>query len=186
MNDHKIISLGGSRSLQSQPVVAAVVAAALAAGFSVQTGCAAGADALVIRSVLAAGAAGRLVVFSAFFPGGAPALVSEAFAAGARVFFSSFSGPLAARLAARSRSAVVSASVCAWFLSPSGQAAGSGSLKAAAFAAKSGKPVFVFQCGVPYAPASIGAGCWLPSKLWGFPCWRWLPLLALGINSKSK
>jgi hypothetical protein len=180
------VLFGGSRNLISGEVVGSVVGAALAAGFQVRAGCARGADALVVSSVVAAGAASRLSVFCAFpgFGGRVPAAsdqvgVLAAARAGASVFFSSFCGPDRAVLAARSRSAVAGARFCCWFLSPSGAAAGSssGSLLAAAFAVRCGRPVFVFACGF-WGPPPLLSGCagsWVRVQLWGFPVWRWLP-----------
>lgn len=179
----RIVFLGGSRDLISGEVVGVLVGAALSRGLDLRTGCAQGADALVVSSVLAAGAADRLSVFAAFNASGSDvpvpsdrAGVFSAKAAGSRVFFSAFSGPARARLAARSRAALVGVSLACWFLSPSSSAT-SGSLKAAAFAVKSGIPVVVFSCGFSVVPPSL-LGCpgsWLRLSLWGFPCWRWLP-----------
>ena len=62
--------LCGSRSLPgaSAPVVERVVSALLGSGFVLSVGCAVGADAAAISSVLAAGAAQRLRVWCAFGP----------------------------------------------------------------------------------------------------------------------
>lgn len=175
------IFFGGSRHLLSASVVSAFVRSALAAGFSLRSGCATGADALTINAVLAAGAASRLSVFCAFvgFSPSTPARFLAAARAGAKVYFSSFSGPVSAVLAARSRSAVVGSRFCVWFLSPAGAARGSssGSLLAAAFAASKGIPVFVASCGFAHAPALLAglSGSWVRVQLWGFPVWRWLP-----------
>ena len=183
------VLFGGSRNLISGEVVSAVVSAALAAGFQIRSGCARGADSLVVSAVVAAGAADRLSVFCAFpgFGGRVPAVCDQvgvlaAARAGARLFFSSFCAPVRAVLAARSRSAVVGSRFCCWFLSPAGAAAGSssGSLLAAAFAVSQGIPVFVFGCGFwgPPAPLAGCAGSWVRVQLWGFPAWRWLPVLS--------
>lgn len=176
------VYFGGSRGLSSSLVVRSVVWAALAAGFSVRTGCAIGADSLVISAVLAAGWLSRLAVFAAFGPGGAGALscsasslVGRVYRAGAQVVFSSLlSCRPAARLAARSRAALLGSAIACFFLAP-GSFARSGSLLAAAAAVRSGIPVYVFSCGFAGAPPALAglAGFWQRAFLWGFPCWLW-------------
>lgn len=188
MQKLKSVFLGGSRNLNSSHIVSAVVSSALPRFHSIRTGCAQGADSLVIDAMLDAGEAKRLKVFSAFDStfSNIPypcdwRNVYRAQQAGAHVFFSSFSGHARARLAARSRSSVVGASFAAWFLSP-GSVSSSGSLKAAAFAVRHGIPIASFSCGFFSPPPSLLglSGSWLRSLLWGFPCWRWLPNLKGG------
>ena len=176
-----VVHFGGSRALPpaASSQVAAWVAAAAASGAGLHTGCATGADALVIQSALAAGLAGRLVVFAAFGPGGAGACgvsavaaVSAAAQAGAQVRWwagGSLRVPLAGRLACRSRAAVRGAALCVLF-SP-----GSGSLAAAAPAALAGgAALLAIAPAAPAAPAGC-AGAWQPSSHFGLPCWRWQP-----------
>ena len=68
-----VVMVCGSRSLSASavPLVNQVVQSLLSAGRGIAVGCAAGADATVVSSVLAAGAGSQLQVFAAFGPGGA-------------------------------------------------------------------------------------------------------------------
>ena len=128
-----MVGFCGSRDLPvsaaDSALVSGVVGSVLSGGRGVAVGCAVGADALVVSSVLALGASSRLCVFAAFGPfslswpaacfsaPGASSSVSsvsgvtEALVAGASVSWWAGGGPsvpLAARLASRS-SALVSA-----------------------------------------------------------------------------
>ena len=137
-----LIGFCGSRSLPASatPLVAGVVSSVLCSRRSVAVGCCVGADACVLRAVLAAGAAPRLCVFAAFgpvsppwpasrveAPGASrslswPSGVGAALRAGASVRWWSGGGPavpLAGRLASRS-AALVSA------VASSGSEAGAG------------------------------------------------------------
>lgn len=179
------VAFGGSRSLSSSLLcsrVSSVVGAVLASGASVSVGCCVGADAQVVSSVLAAGAASRLSVFSAFGPGGvgscsvsAVSGVLAVSAAGGRVAWWSGGGPavpLAARLARRS-------AACAQSVAPAGAGVllwpGAGSLAAFAPAAlAAGLPLFAFAPCAPLAvPGCVGG--WAASSFVGFSCWAWLP-----------
>ena len=171
-----LVVFGGSRSLSASffPLVAQVVSASLARGFSLRVGCARGADDLVVRAVSAADLLPRLAVFCAGAP---PLSLSQSVLSSARVV--PFAGgsaavPIRARLALRSKRAVQGCSVAVFFLS---LPALSGSLKAASFAAAEGCQVFAFSCGFSGAPAPLAdqAGAWLPSSLASCPCWRWQP-----------
>lgn len=173
----KTIFLGGNRSFNSNLVVAAVVNAALAAGHRIHTGCAAGADALVVAAVLAANAARSLSVFSTLAPGAQlPNRLAAAWSAGAQVWWSRFTGRPAAMLAARTRCALAGAQLCCWFLSEIKTT--SGSYKAAAAAAALGKQVVFFTVGTAATRPPVAlpgqVGFFLQSSLWGFPCWRWV------------
>jgi len=170
-----VILVGGSRFLPPSSVLRSVLGAALAAGCTVRVGCATGADEQALRFVLAAQPA-RLAIFAAFGPSGAGAwrcsavsAVLAAAAAGVPVSWWAGSGasfPLRARLALRSRAALAGADL-ALFFNP-----GPGSLAVAAHAVSAGIPAFAFG---PRPAALPGAGSWQPARLWGFPCWRWLP-----------
>jgi len=172
------IHLGGSRALApSSAAVRAVVAAVLATGASVHVGCAIGADAQVIKAVLAAGAASRLAVFAAFGPAGlgswsgsAVQVVQAAARAGAAVTW--FAGgpapvPLRARLAQRSAAALRGCAASAFFQP------GPGSLAVAARAAQVGQPVFVFASQAPL-PLAGQPGQWQPSQFAGLPAFQWV------------
>jgi len=65
-----LIGFCGSRSLpaSARPLVTGVVSSVLSSRRSLAVGCCVGADACVLRAVLAAGAAPRLCVFAAFGP----------------------------------------------------------------------------------------------------------------------
>ena len=175
-------ALGGSRNLSSHPAIAPVVQAALAAGHTLRVGCCTGADALVIRSALAAHGAAALRVFAQFAPGGAGACsvsavgaVAAALAAGASVRFCA-GGPVfaagvqrSARLIRRSQAVIAGAQALVLF------APGAGALSVAALAAAAGTQVFAF--GSLAAPVCAG-GAWAPSSLFGLPCWAWQPAQA--------
>ena len=172
------IYFGGSRSLSpaSAPLVS-VVSAVLASGATVSVGCSAGADQLVIRAVLSAGCASRLVVRAAFAASGAGAwrcsavsAVRAAAAAGASVSWlagGALSVPLVARLMSRSIAGLSGASACVFFQP------GPGSLAVAGVAAARGLPVFAFSLAAPAAPRGC-AGSWSRSSFFGFACWRWV------------
>jgi len=175
------IHFGGSRSLPEIRLVNQVVTAALVAGHRVRVGCAIGADAQVIRSVLNYDPA-RLSVFTAFasdgsgsWAGSATFDVFTALEVGADVQFSAggpLSVPLAGRLMARSRVALSGCSACVFFLSaPSSP----GSLAVAATAVHFQIPVFAFcNPGHPNAPRGC-SGLWVAGSFYGFSCWRWQP-----------
>lgn len=182
-----VVSFGGSRSL---PVsffwlVLRVVFGVLSSGCSVCVGCAVGADALVVRAVLRAGAAARLRVFAVgsvsgwgFWRGSALGSVRAAAAAGAAVSWGSggSSGSLRARLALRSARCVGwaararcagSRSCGAVFFVVGGPAVSPGSWGSLVWAARASLPVVVFPCGV-------GASC-LPSSLPVVGSVGWVP-----------
>jgi hypothetical protein len=173
---------GGSRVCQSQALVSRVVGAWLASGGSVSTGCATGADALVVSSCLAwsslagSGGAGQLSVFAAFGPGGrgswfrsSVAGVQAAAAAGAQVSWCAggeLGLPLSVRLFRRSWAALCGCN-SAVFFEP-----GPGSLSVATAAVGRGLPVFVFSTSAPACLRGCG-GCWVPGVFAGLGCWRW-------------
>lgn len=171
----------GSRSFSSFPVVSGAVSAWLASGGGVVCGSSAGADALVVRAVLAAGGAPSLRVLAAFSSSGAGAVscssVSSALAAasaGASVVWLA-GGPLSlparARLAARSVSAAFLASGGVVF--SAGGALGPGSSLAVSSLVSRGCPVWLFS---PSPGAVRGvAGAWVPSVFCGLPCFRFAP-----------
>ena len=180
------VMFGGSRSLPAIPffpLVQAVVSSWLSAGGQVSVGCAAGADQLVISSVLSAGWASVLSVFAVgassgagFWSGSAPlSLLVSAAAAGASVRWLAGGGPqvpFRARLLKRSLAALAGCSTAVFFLaSPSSP----GSLRVAAAAAQQGLRVFAFSCGFTCAPLPLAgcAGAWVFSSFCGFPCWAW-------------
>lgn len=175
MSSHQVY-FGGGRQCVSSPLIGQVVAAVLARGACVSVGCAVGADALVIQSVLSQGAASSLVVHSAFassgagsFSGSAVSVVQGAALSGASVSWlagGALSVPLVQRLMVRSVVGL-SGSSAALFFSP-----GIGSLKVAGQAVKRNIPVYVFGS----RPAASPRGCvgqWLQVRLSGFLCWRW-------------
>ena len=177
-----VVMVCGSRSLSSAaaPIVNQVVQSLLSAGRSIAVGCAAGADAAVVSSVLAAGAGSQLQVFAAFGPGGvgaagrvsAVSFVTQASAAGVPVSWwagGSASVPLRGRLASRSiacvRSVVgtgagaglvafVSAFPSRSWGSGAFPSCGTGSWSSVAAAAKLGLPVVVFPVGALVGVAS--------------------------------
>ena len=192
-----VVAFGGSRGLPAsgEPLVRRVVGAVLGAGRSVAVGCAAGADAAVVRSVLSAGAASRLSVFSAFGRGGrgafgwsAVGVVRAAAVAGARVLWWAGGGPsvgLVARLLARSAACVRCAAAggvgsgLVLFVS---SARSRGSWGAARSAARCGLPVVVFLVGLPVSClVSLGRGRWVRagSGVWAGG-WLWVSDFAKG------
>jgi hypothetical protein len=182
-----VVVFGGSRSLPSgsAALVGRVVRAVLARGSSVAVGCASGADALVVRAVLGAGAAALLSVFAVGAPSGAgfrccsvPSWVSAAAASGARLFWlagGALSVPLRSRLVRRSRASVVrsGAAAAVFFVS---SPCSRGSWRCAAFAASRGVPVFAFPVGFAgsaLSPLPGLRGSWRRASLAG--CFRWCP-----------
>lgn len=196
-----VVAFCGSRGVpgSAAPLVGAVVSSVLGSGRRVAVGCARGADALVVRAVLAAGvSAARLSVFavggscgSGFWAGSAVPAVVAASRAGALVSWwagGAASVPLRARLAARSRACFRAAlgssrpGVVA-FVS-GGFSASPGSWSSVRFALRScpSVPVVVFPVGCsvscfPRSFAGVGRGSWVPaasSGVWasGF---RWVP-----------
>lgn len=152
-----VVGFSGSRRLPVafRPLVAGVVASALAGGRAVAVGCVGGADAFVRA------AAPGAVVFAA-----------SAFGAG-RAAFAARSVALVRAVAAGgpgSGFAVFPASPCPSGLSPSASPAacfcglGSGSWASAAFAAGLGVPVAVFPCGFSVLPPW---GAWRPAAAAG-------------------
>ena len=175
------IHFGGSRSLQSSPLLGQVVLAILQSGQSIHAGCAIGADQQVVEAVLAAGGQSFLVVFAVFSPswlgawsGSAIGAVMSAARAGASVVWlagGALSLPLVARLIRRSQVALAGCSASVFFLaSPSSR----GSLAIAGHAVKVGQPVFAFCPVVPQSPRGC-LGQWQPSSFLGFSCWQWQP-----------
>ena len=170
-----VVMVCGSRSLSPSavPLVSQVVQSLLSAGRGIAVGCAAGADATVISSVLAAGASSQLRVFAAFGPGGAGAagsvsavsVVSQAATNGVPVTWwagGPASVPLRGLLASRSLACVrsvvgsgagaglvafVSALPSRSWGSGAFPSCGSGSWSSVAAAAKLGLPVVVFPVG---------------------------------------
>jgi carbonic anhydrase/acetyltransferase-like protein (isoleucine patch superfamily) len=171
------VYFGGGRHCSSSALVGQVVAAALARGARVSVGCAVGADALVIGSALAQGAASSLAVHATFASSGAGAwsgsavqVVQSAAAAGAPVAWlagGALAVSLRARLMRRSL-AGLSGSALAVFFSP-----GSGSLAVAGQAVRQGIPVYVFGAS-PALPRGC-AGRWVSVRLSGFACLRFQP-----------
>ncbi|MEI2781267.1 MAG: hypothetical protein V9H25_08375 [Candidatus Competibacter sp.] len=153
-----VVGFSGSRRLSPAfaPLVAGVVASALARGRSVAVGCAAGAD-----SFVRAAAPGALVFSAAAFGAGrgafaarSVALVRAVAAGGPGSGFVVFpSAPCPAGLSPSARS---SACFCG---------SGSGSWASAAFAVGLGLPLVVFPCGFSALPAwgrwaPAGSGVW--------------------------
>jgi hypothetical protein len=177
-----VVMVCGSRSLSASavPLVNQVVQSLLSAGRGIAVGCAAGADATVISSVLAAGASSQLRVFAAFGPGGAGAagsvsavsVVSQAATNGVPVTWwagGPASVPLRGLLASRSLACVrsvvgsgagaglvafVSALPSRSWGSGAFPSCGSGSWSSVAAAAKLGLPVVVFPVGALVGVAS--------------------------------
>ena len=194
------VAFGGSRRLPASAagLVRDVVAAVLRAGRAVSVGCAVGADAAVLRSVLSLGAVSRCRVFAVFGPrgegswsGSAVDLVCEAarlgvavsWVAGGSVFAPGRFGPgcLVQRLRVRSARSV-------FWSARSGSGAGfvgfvsarrsPGTWGTARFAARLGLPVVVFPVGVSVGelPLLAAGGSWVraaASGVWsrGF---RWV------------
>ena len=158
------VYFGGSRSLPSSPIVAAVVAAVVAAGQSVHVGCQRGADQAVVQSCVPS----SLVVFAV-----APLLSSCAWhvrvacGLGARVVVGAggSGASIPARYLLRSIAAFQGCNQ-AIFFSP-----GSGSLAVARECMRSGLPVFAL--GEQPAPIPSVSGQWVASSFMGFSCWQW-------------
>ncbi len=184
-----VVAVCGSRSLpvSAGPLVGRVVRALLSGGSSLVVGCASGADAFALSSVLSAGFPSRVSVFAAFGQGGAGAagsvsavsVVSSAAAAGASVSWwagGPASVPVPARLSARTRAVVGAASsgLVAFLGSP----ASPGSLLACRTALARGLPVLVFPVGFHgHSLPSLGPGSWVSvggSGVWSL-AWRWVP-----------
>lgn len=186
------VYFGGSRNLQSSPILGQVVASVLASGSLVHVGCSAGADSLVISCVLSwrsvkqghvialhtvrSSSFSQVRVFSAFSASGAGAWSGSAvgevihFAgAGGSVSWlagGSLSVPLAGRLIQRSIAGLRGCS-SAVFFQP-----GSGSLAVAGHAVRLGIPCFAFGSCPSAGPAGC-AGAWVASSFMGFACWSW-------------
>jgi hypothetical protein len=150
-----VVGFSGSRrlSLAFAPLVAGVVASALARGRSVAVGCAAGAD-----SFVRAAAPGALVFSASAFGSGRGAFAARSVALVRAV---AAGGP-------GSGFVVFPAAPCPAGLSPSARSSacfcgsGSGSWASAAFAAGLGLPLVVFPCGFP--PSSLPPwGLWVPA-----------------------
>lgn len=195
------VALAGSRSLPfgGAAVIASAARSLVANGASVVVGCATGAD----QAVLQAGLPPQAVrVFAAFGPvsppwraarytapgawsGSAVAAVAAALLAGSPVTWWAGGGqnvPLKARLAARTRAVIATASaglvVC--FGSPSSR----GSLLAAQCAAARGLPVLAFPIGFPpHQLPSPSYGSWVSaggSGIWS-GAYLWVPSYAQGV-----
>lgn len=186
------IYFGGSRNLQSSPILGQVVSAVLASGSLVRVGCSAGADALVISCVLKwrtvqqgsqiaiipirSRSFSQVHVFSAFaqssagsWSGSAVQIVYQFAQAGGQVSWlagGSLAVPLAGRLIQRSIAGLHGCS-SAVFFSP-----GAGSLAVASHAVKASIPVFAFSPSVPASPVGC-SGSWVASSFMGFACWSW-------------
>lgn len=171
----------GSRSFSAFSVVQGAVSGWLASGGGVVCGSSAGADALVIQAVLAAGGAGSLQVLAAFSAVGAGAGASSsvgsaqaAASAGARVAWLA-GGPLSvhlpARLAARTASAASLASAGVVF--SAGGPLGPGSSLAVSCLVSRSCPVWLFSPS-PGAVRNL-AGVWVPSVFCGLSCFRFVP-----------
>lgn len=169
------VAFAGSRALPVgfAPLVARVACRAVASGFGIAVGCCVGVDSVVLSSV----PSWSVRCFAAFGVGGAGAcslsavsLVSRLPSRGGSVSWlagGSLSVPLPARLAARTRAVVGSASVglCVFFASPSSR----GSALAARSAAARGLPVFAFACGFCSSLLPVlGSGSWLPVRAGAF------------------
>jgi hypothetical protein len=171
----------GSRSFSDQALVSTVVSAWLVTGGGVVCGSSAGADALVISSVLAAGGASSLQVLAAFARSGAGAgacssvvAAKSALACNAAVVWLAggpLSVPLHARLAARTASAASLAAGGVVFSSCSPLGPGS-SLAVSCLVARR-CPVWLFGP-APVAVRGV-AGSWVPSVFCGLPCFRFAP-----------
>lgn len=177
------VLLGGSRAL---PPAGLSLARALGADLAFQrlvlhVGCAPGADEAAFAGFSSVG--GSAVVFavggpSSGFPAGAPPAWIARASATPGVSVRWWAGgppavPLRARLARRSRAALVGADAAAWVVS---SPASRGSLRAAAAAAAAGIPVFVFPVGFsPAALPALGAGRWVAAVFLDRSAARWLP-----------
>jgi subtilisin family serine protease len=171
----------GSRSFSSFSVVSPPVSRWLAAGGGVVCGSSAGADALVVRSALAAGGASALLVLAAFSSSGAGAAscsslpsARAAASAGASVVWLAggpLSLPLRARLAGRTSAAAALASGGVVF--SAGGPLGPGSSLAVACLVSRRCPVWLFSP-LP-SPVRGLAGAWVPSLFCGLPCFRFVP-----------
>lgn len=176
------IHFGGSRKLAPSyfSEVAGVVSSSIQHGCAVHVGCAAGADAAVIKAALCDPL--RLFLFAQFsssgsgsFSGSAVQPVLFAQASGASVQFLAggpLSFPLKARLIRRSLAALSGCSAAVFFLS---HPRSSGSLNVAAAAVKNNIPVYAFPFGFVGMPAPLRSlpGGWQPSLFFDFPCFRW-------------
>ncbi len=181
------VLLGGSRALpgSASPLLASSVLSVLSINSVVHVGCAAGADAVIVSSVLAAGSASHLSLFcigsasgAGFWSGSASfSLLSQAVISGASVTWcagGALSLPLRARLFRRSCAAMAGCSSAVFFLSsPSSP----GSLRVATAAFGHGIPVFVFPFGFSGPPAALAgvAGAWVPGSFASHRCWAWQP-----------
>jgi len=179
------VHFGGSRVLGNfyTPIVKKCVNVALEAGCFVHVGCAVGADAEVINSVVRVSPS-RLHVFAQFSPTGTGsfsgsdvAAVQHAEREGARVSYLA-GGPvslyLKARLIRRSVAALTGCVASVFFLgSPSSR----GSLNVAKIAAKRRQLVYAIPCGFDYAPNALAGldGFWEVAQFAGFPAFQWLP-----------
>lgn len=183
------VSFGGSRSLPASfvPLVSRVVAGCVAGGASgFSVGCASGADAFVLASLVSAGVAARVRVFAVgaasgvgFWRCSALAGVRSAARAGASVVWLAGGGlrvSLPSRLSARSRACVALAGgggVACFFVSSAGSR---GSFGAARAAVRAGASVVVFACGCSASafPALSASGRWVPVSSGVFAgAWRW-------------
>lgn len=211
-----MIGFVGSRRLPSgfAGLVRRVVLAFVRSGADIAVGCSDGADAVVIRSVVEAGAASRLSVFAVgdrlgngFWRLSAFPAVCVARDAGARVFWRAGGvfGSLRVRLARRSEALVRAvaaspgrrglvafvSSPCPLDVAPSARFAGrgSGSWGAVALAVGLGLPVVVFPCGLgPSALPGWWGGHWVPvasSGLWA-RAFRFVPLASGSSGSPGR
>ena len=186
------VGFAGSRSLpdEAESLVRRVVRGAAAAGRSLATGCAVGADAFALRAAVDLRAAEQLTVFSAFGPYGFGAWrdsaigpVLNAAKAGAKVRWFA-GGPeavdLRARLAARTFALVSflacrpGSSLVVFLAKPEARG---GSWLAVRAAMGRGVRVVVYPVGFPASelPSPGGGGQWAPVSLGGLPggvMWR--------------
>ena len=169
-----MVAFAGSRALPAgfAPLVARVASRVVASGRFVAVGCCVGVDSVVLSSV----PSWAVRCFAAFAACGSGAcslsavpLVAALPSRGGSVSWlagGSLAVPLPARLSARTRAVVGSASVCAvvFFASPSSR----GSFLAARAAVARGLPVFAFACGFDSELLpSLGDGDWSASPISG-------------------
>lgn len=182
----QVVAVAGPRALcpASAGLVANVAGSIVSAGASLVVGCATGADAAALSAV----PVGSVRLLAAFGPGGrgswscsAVTSVSRFVTAGGSAVWWAGGGPavpLRARLAARTRAVVASASALVVFFSARRSR---GSLLAAHCAVKRGVPVVAIPLGIPATQLpTVAPGVWAATDISGvWSCARvWVPAQA--------